>query len=198
MAGRAVDGFGCDLSLGMLRAARGRRVVGADAAALPFPTGAFDVVVAAHMLYHVPDRETAIRELRRVLVRDGACVAVTNGGRDMVSLRSVVDKVVQDSTPGWTMGGWATELFSLENGPAQLEVAFNEVRFVRPLGTGRVIVRDARVVADYVASVADHYQGQVHCPWPEVVERVRREVQQVIDKDGAFVTSADVGALVCR
>jgi Methyltransferase domain len=40
-----------------------------------------DVVPAVHMLYHVPDRETAVRELRRVLVSGGACVAVTIGAR---------------------------------------------------------------------------------------------------------------------
>jgi SAM-dependent methyltransferase len=150
------------------------------------------------MLYHVPDREAAARELRRVLAHDGVCVAVTNGARHMTSLRSVLEKVVQESTPGWAMAGWAVELFSLENGPAQLEVAFDEVRCVRPAEASRVVVRDAKIVADYVASVADHYQGQVQCPWPEVVERVRREVQRVIDEEGAFVTSGDVGALVCR
>jgi len=34
-------------------------------------------VLAVHMLYHVPDREAAARELRRVLAPEGVCVAVT-------------------------------------------------------------------------------------------------------------------------
>ncbi len=43
---------------------RHRNVVGrvSDVQALPFPAGTFDVVIANHMLYHVPDpaRETGL------------------------------------------------------------------------------------------------------------------------------------------
>ena len=55
-----------------------------------------------------------------------------------------------------------------------------------------------RAGADYVASAGDHYQDEVPRPWPDVVEDVRRAVQAVIDDQGAFVTSGDVAAFVCR
>src|SRR2546430_9951320 len=38
-----------------------------DVAALPFADGEFDLVVAAWMLYHVPDLERALAEIARVL-----------------------------------------------------------------------------------------------------------------------------------
>ncbi len=38
----------------------------ADAARLPLADGVADVTLAAHMLYHVPDRRAAAAELRRV------------------------------------------------------------------------------------------------------------------------------------
>jgi ubiquinone/menaquinone biosynthesis C-methylase UbiE len=49
--------IGADLSLEMLRAAVVAKVALADAdvLALPFESTAFDVALAAHMLYHVPD-----------------------------------------------------------------------------------------------------------------------------------------------
>jgi SAM-dependent methyltransferase len=50
-------------------------VVG-DALALPFPDGAFDRVVAAEILEHVPADTVAIAELVRVL-RPGGTIAVT-------------------------------------------------------------------------------------------------------------------------
>jgi SAM-dependent methyltransferase len=81
LAGVPVRAAGCDLSMGMLRAAGHPALVNADVAALPFRDGAF--VLAVHMLYHVPDREATVRELRRVLAPGGACVAVTNGGREL-------------------------------------------------------------------------------------------------------------------
>ena len=49
-----------------------------------------------------------------------------------------------------------------------------------------------------MASAGDHYQDEVPRPWPDVVEDVRRAVQAVIDDQGAFVTSGDVAAFVCR
>ncbi|HEY6295984.1 MAG TPA: class I SAM-dependent methyltransferase, partial [Streptosporangiaceae bacterium] len=67
--------IGADLSPGMLRGARERTrqagwpepaLVAADAAALPFRDSSADLTLAMHMLYHVPEPEVALRELRRV------------------------------------------------------------------------------------------------------------------------------------
>ncbi len=48
----------------------------ADATRLPFPDGAFDAVIAAEILEHVPDDAAAMAEIARVL-RPGGTVAVT-------------------------------------------------------------------------------------------------------------------------
>jgi hypothetical protein len=61
-----------------------------------------------------------------------------------------------------------------------------------------VVIRDAGGAADYVASLASHHRGEVARPWPDVVEDVRRQVQAVIDADGAFITSGDLAAFVCH
>jgi SAM-dependent methyltransferase len=45
---------------------------------LPFDDGEFDVVVAAWMLYHVPDLDRGLAEIARVLKAGGRLVAVTN------------------------------------------------------------------------------------------------------------------------
>ena len=50
--------------------------VNGDALALPFPDGAFDRVIAAEVLEHVPAHEVAITELARVL-RPGGTLVVT-------------------------------------------------------------------------------------------------------------------------
>jgi SAM-dependent methyltransferase len=196
-AGRGAWAAGCDLSMGMLRSAAHPALFRADVARLPIRDSAFDVVLAVHMLYHVPDRETAIRELRRVLAAGGVCVAVTNGARHTRSLRSLVERAAGSGSPGWRMQS-ATHAFTAENAAAQLQVAFGTVTCVRPGAQPPVVIRDAGVAADYVASLASHHQDEVARPWPDVVEDVRRQVQAVIDADGAFVTSGDLAAFLCH
>jgi SAM-dependent methyltransferase len=199
MRSRGIEAVGCDRSFGMLRSAAPHRdLVNADAAALALRTDSFDVVLAPHMLYHVPDRAEAARELRRVLKPGGVCVAVTNGADHMRAMRVLVETAVRRGTPRWEMRSPARYAFSMENGEAQLAIAFESITSVRPRGVAPVTVTDAAVVADYVASVADHYQDEVDRPWADVVAEVRREVEDAIEADGAFVVTGDTGAFVCR
>ncbi|MBC9956610.1 class I SAM-dependent methyltransferase [Yimella sp. cx-51] len=53
---------------------------------LPFDDASFDVVYAGWMLYHVPDLDAAIGEVRRVLRPGGTFVAATNGAEHMADL----------------------------------------------------------------------------------------------------------------
>ncbi len=195
---RGVEVVGCDLSIGMLRAAgRAAPRINGDVTALPVADDAFDVVLAPHMLYHVPDREAAAHELRRVLRPGGCCVAVTNGAGHMRALRRLVEEAVRQVDPTWEMRNPSTHAFSLENGAAQLEAAFDEVTCMRT-NAAPVPIRDASLATDYVASVGDHYAADAGRPWAEVVEHVRREVQRTIDADGVFEVAGDTGAFVCR
>lgn len=63
----ATEAIAVDLAPAMLRGLSPRvlGVVG-DAAAIPFPDGAFDLVLAAMVLGHLPDPLAAVRESRRV------------------------------------------------------------------------------------------------------------------------------------
>jgi ubiquinone/menaquinone biosynthesis C-methylase UbiE len=70
-----------DRAEGMLRRAPSSypRVV-ADAAALPFAATSYDIVVMAFILFHVPEPQVALGEVRRVL-RAGGTVGLTTWGR---------------------------------------------------------------------------------------------------------------------
>jgi SAM-dependent methyltransferase len=199
MRARGVDAIGCDLSIGMLRAAGDDQpLLNGDAARLPVRDAAADVVLAPHMLDHVPDRAAAVHELRRVLRSGGTCVAVTNGSGHTREVKDLVELAVRTGTPGWTMRGQLSSAFSLENGAEQLAVAFDDVTCVRPADAAPIVITDAGVVADYVASVADHYDPEVDRPWRDVVDDVRQAVQHVIGAEGRFVVHGDPGAFVCR
>ncbi|CDZ70262.1 Transcriptional regulator, MerR family/methyltransferase, UbiE/COQ5 family [Neorhizobium galegae bv. orientalis] len=55
----------------------------AEAAALPFRDDSFDVVIAMHMLYHLPDPAAGIAEMFRVLKPGGFLAVTTNGMGNM-------------------------------------------------------------------------------------------------------------------
>jgi SAM-dependent methyltransferase len=190
---------GCDRSAGMLQGAPDVPVLVGDVTDLPFGTGTFDRVLAAHMLHLVEDRPAGVRELRRMLAGGGTCVVVTNGAAHTESIWILVERAVQRRDPGWRVRDHhVREALSLENGAAQLRIAFDEVELVRPTHAGKVEVGDPEVVADYVASVGDHYQRALPCRWSDIVDEVRSAVRQIVETEGVFTTSRDVGALICR
>lgn len=183
-----------DLSRGMLEAVACDARAQADAQSLPFASAGFDVVLAPHMLYHVPDVGRAATEAARVLRDDGVLVAVTNGVANLAELRAIVEQAVGT---GWTMVRPAEARFSLENGAPQLSDAFSSVERV-DCPSSAVVVTDVGALADYVASVADHYERVVDVPWPDVVARVRSAAARAISDHGAIRLGTSVGAFVCR
>ena len=79
------------------------------------PDASYDVVLALWMLYHVPDLDRGLAEVRRVLRPGGTFVAVTNGDEHVAGLRREA-------------GGDAVRTsFSRENGEASLRRHFETV-----------------------------------------------------------------------
>lgn len=183
-----------DLSAGMLAHVTGAARVQADAQCLPFAAAAFDIVLAPHMLYHVPDIPAAAREMRRVLRPGGVAVAVTNSVANLQELRTLVEQAVGT---GWRMRRPADLHFSLENGAAPLSDPFAEVTRI-DCPESSLVVTDPDALADYVASVADHYQPEVDLEWAEVVRRVRARARSILEVDGELRFNTQAGAFVCR
>src|SRR5205823_13608729 len=83
-----VELVGIDQSQAMVEIQRAQGIearVG-DVQALPFADGEFDLVVAAWMLYHVPDLDRGLAEIARVLRPGGVLVAATNSLQHMQEL----------------------------------------------------------------------------------------------------------------
>lgn len=176
-----------DLSPGMIAAARvrlgGRFAYAlADAEALPLPAGRFDAAIANHMLYHVPDRRRAVREIARVVRPDGVLYAATNGRDHMRELAELAAR--------WVEAGLihrSSEAFGLENGAEQLRAGFARVDV--DARHGELVVTEAEPVVAYVRSlVGDGWDG----------DPLRREVAMIIEREGAFRITTHTGLLVAR
>jgi SAM-dependent methyltransferase len=127
-----------DLSAHMVALARERGVeaqVG-DVQELPFEDGSFDVVIAAWMLYHVPDLDRGVAEIARVLRPGGRFVAATNSRFHLLELRELVGS------------GPSTLKFSREDGEEQLRRHFDRV--ARQDIDGQLEFADRSEVEEYV------------------------------------------------
>lgn len=91
---------------------------------IPFPDNCYDVVIANHMLYHVPDLSKAISEVHRVLRSDGKFYAATNGNGGMRTYLHNVRKLINPNTPALSDGF----SFSLQNGTELLSKYFCDVQ----------------------------------------------------------------------
>ncbi len=118
-----------DFSMGMVQAASGAigknqqfAFVQANAQALPFLQGRFDAVIANHMLYHVPDMDRALREIRRVLKPGGRLLAATNGEDHLRELRELLVRFSPQAVlPSSQIS------FRAENGAMELKKVFLQV-----------------------------------------------------------------------
>ena len=191
--------IGVDFSLGMVGtvpAALAERLVG-DAMALPLTDDSADVVCAMHMLYHVPDIASALREARRVLRGDGAFLASTNSEHAM---RELVEpwSAAMVAAGGRPLQRQSHVAFSLENGRDILGDVFASVELRPREVTARVPSAD--VVRAYVASTDDLYRPTLpdDAGWEAVLDAVADHAQREIDRNGTFDIVQRAGTFVCR
>jgi ubiquinone/menaquinone biosynthesis C-methylase UbiE len=182
---------GLDLSPGMLDAARARsasaRLMVGDAQVLPFADDSFDVVLAMHMLYHLPDRALGIRELRRVLRPEGVALVVTNSDRHLRELDDIAIAAAGRSLPSNRL------TFTMEAGEAELREGFASVE--RHDMPSQLVITEVEPVVAYVHSMRAFVTDSELGP---VLDEIRSRVTDVIDRDGALRVATAAGCFVCR
>ncbi len=186
-----------DLSPGMLEAAT-RTVVAldgvelveartADVMELPFTDGAFDVVLANHMLYHLPDIARGVAELARVLDPDGVLMAATNGAHHVDVVAELARQVF-----GWSSSDFVARRFGKENGPAVLGRCFGSVEWHEHPST--MVVTDPADVEAYITSstAAQAASPEARAALHDVVEARFRSA------GGALEVRTESGCFVAR
>lgn len=144
-----------DFSSGMLSSTKNRlEQLGNDflyeeinAENIPYKDESFDVVIARHMLYFVPNIEKAISEIKRVLIKGGLFYATTNSRESMAELNELVKNF--DCSLGLHNNGMC-DRFDLERGQTLLKKYFDEVNV--DILEGKIVVDSAEYVVSYKAS----------------------------------------------
>jgi SAM-dependent methyltransferase len=198
-AGRVV---GVDLSPGMLVPAgagapgRPAALVVGDAQRLPVATASVDVVLAAHMLYHVPDIGRALREARRELRPGGTALLVANGAADKVEVRDLWRAAARAvAGPGLALAAWEPR-FAIDGvGRSLVDEAFPQVRAHALDGWFRIPTADP--VVAWADSLRDGTEDEVPAAtWEAIIAELRARVDARIAADGHLAVRKASGVLV--
>lgn len=156
-----------------------------DIQSIPFADDSFDVVIANHMLYHVPDIPLAIREVHRVLRPGGTFYCTTNGVNGVFQ---ALREVVRRFDPREAMQIPAST-FTLQNGRALLNPQFGDVALRRYEDSFRIT--NAEDFTRYIQSTA--YMSGFSS---EAFRFIEEHFRAILDEKGFFEIPKEAGMFI--
>ncbi len=201
--GKNIAYHGVDLSTGMLtrhHAYSNRPLTQGDAQRLPYADGSFDLVMANHMLYHVPNIDLALQETRRVLRPGGVLMIATNSQHTMpelqVLMRRAIILLTRSNASQVQPPQASSELFSLESGVKHLARHFYAV--VRHDLPSALVFKEIEPLMAYLESTRDLREPQLptDVSWDDVMVIMRQQVMHLINHLGELVINKLMGVLV--
>jgi len=155
-----------------------------DAQEIPFEGNSFDLVIANHMLYHVPDLPKALGEIARVLQPGGTLCASTIGENNLRELHALTADF--DAASGLAQGSVA-KTFGLENGADILKPFFACIEMVRH--ADGLHITEPQPLLDYIFSARDFGDGADAQP-------LEQHILEIFRKSGYLDVQKDAGIFI--
>lgn len=126
-----------------------------DAQLLKYSDNQFDIVIANHMLYHVPNVERALLEVSRVLKAGGRFYAATNGNDHMNEMKELAQYLLEHNKELSSnyLHKEREYNFSIENGYELLSKHFAMIKL--HLFQDALQITEARPAVDYLLSMTE-------------------------------------------
>ena len=188
---------GLDFTRAALRIAKRQapaaHVLAGDVQSLPLADASFDVVLSAHMLYHVPDIRAAAAEFRRVVRPGGVLAIVIGSARDKQEL----DDLFVAAGGAFPLSRYS-ERFSADNAHEYLGGIFTQLE--RRVAYPELVITDPEAVVNYFLSQRTVAEAALkpRVTWASFRQEARRLVADIIEREGAFRVSEEICMILCR
>ncbi len=154
-----------------------------DAQSIPFPDETFDIVIANHMLFHLPDRPKGLAQIKRVLKPGGYLIATTVGDQHLAEIINWLRNV----SPDTDLEPFGNP-FTLDNGLEQLKPFFSQVEILRYDDDLRVTE-----VEPLIAFIQSTYRAKELSD--SALTELRQELEILLESQGEIFLTKDSGLL---
>ncbi len=175
------------------------RLAFGDALKLPFADDCFDVVMANHVLYHLPDIDSCLTEIKRVLKPDGRVLASTDSLHTTPELQVLLRRAVillSDNGAQVQPLAMPCDSFALENGTRILSRHFYAV--VRHDLPRQLVFDEVDPALDYLESMRDLRQHELpsDVSWDDMMLIMHQQMTQLLQLLGKLEINIARGALI--
>ena len=196
-----IDYYAVDLSPFLLsrHPCSAGRLAYSDPLRLPYADATFDVVMANHVLYHVADVDNCLREIKRVLKRDGRLLASTDSLQTTPELQVLIRRAIillSDNGAQVQPLCLPCDAFALENGTRILARHFYAV--VRHDLPGILTFDAVDPALEYLESMRDLRQHDLpaNVSWDDMMLIMQQQMTQLLQLLGKLEINIGYGALV--
>jgi len=161
---------------------------------IPHENSTYDIVIANHMLYHIPDRKKAISEIHRVLKDDGIFYATTMRGDYMIEMKVLI-RDYKSGPHQEIKTNTVISNFSIENGEGQLKEAFREVEL--KIYENLLVINEIEPLIDYAYSLNGMHSGKAALHESER-EAFMQFIKSRIFTNGRYTAPSDFGLFMSK
>lgn len=186
--------FLSDLSEGMVEEVRKKlgsdfNCIVADVEKIPFKDAYFDCVIANHVLFYLNDIHQGLKEVQRVLKKDGIFYCSTYGNEHMKEITQIVKGFDERIT---LSNHSLQDIFGLENGEQILKQYFSKVE--RMDYQDSLEITESKPLIDYILSCHGN-QNEIIGPR---MQEFKEYIENLLGKHGRIHVGKQAGVFVCQ
>jgi ubiquinone/menaquinone biosynthesis C-methylase UbiE len=149
-----------------------------------FGNEVFDIVIANHMLYHVPDIKKGLFEIKRVLKKDGVLYTTTLGENSLIELQDIYKEYKNEFKFQYTKNC----SFTMENGENILKSQFNNIKKIFYIDS--LEVTDINDLMEYIISY-----NKIN---KDIYNKIYENIKNKFNENNIFKIRKEQGMFICK